>query len=304
MNAAVPSPSPRKAIETTSRFLIRFYEAKLFQGSKEIKFSKLLEAIIKKGAPLSARHLVENNSDYQVRGLSAHDNNREIRGCFVRFRPDIPVSGSKASLDEKEIILEDGHNIIEKIYFSLFIHPNYEVLAFQQSLEGGSISALARYLSAVAGHDRIVAFNDILTEESLDDLLNGKLIKQVEFRVAKPRSTKYTPDPDDAWTQQAMEFMANTGATSFQAKIGIRAQSRGIFSNVKNPIKKLLDSPQTRKLKIKLSDIADPVDLFADRVKARITVKSINGQPKADEIYKAIWAEKIKLESSLDAYFG
>ncbi|HEP9334803.1 TPA: hypothetical protein VDV62_005922, partial [Pseudomonas aeruginosa] len=173
----------------------------------------------------------------------------------------------------------------------------------QQSLEGGSISALARYLSAVAGHDRIVAFNDILTEESLDDLLNGKLIKQVEFRVAKPRSAKYIPDPEDAWTQQAMEFMANTGATSFQAKIGIRAQSRGIFSNVKNPIKKLLNSPQTRKLKIKLSDIADPVDLFADRVKARITVKSINGQPKADEIYKAIWAEKIKLESSLDAYF-
>lgn len=299
MNAAAPRPP----VEGTSKCIVRFYEARLYEGSKEIPFSKLLEASIRASTPLAVRALIENNSDYQVRGLEIHDGGKEIRGCFVRFRPDVPLSGSNSSQDEKEIVLEEGHRIIEKSHFSLFKESSYEVLAFQQPMEGGSISALARYLSAIAGKDRIVSFLDILTKESLDDLLKGNLIKGVEFKVAKPRSSKYIPDPDDTWTQHAMDFMAETGSTTFNAKITIKAQKKGIFSQVKDPIQKLLASPQTRKLKVKLSDTTDPIDLFADRIKARISVKSLNGKPVPDEIYKAIWAEKIKLEQALDNYF-
>ena len=300
MQAAAEQPQT----EQFRKYIVRFYEPRLYEHGKEIAFSKLLIAAMKSDKPLAVRELIENKSEYQVRGLHPTDNDREIRGCFVRFRPDIPVTGSRSSLDEKPLLLDDGHTILEKNYFTLFIGDNYEVLAFQQSQEGGSISGLARYFSAIAGDDRMVSFNDILTEESLESLLKGAIIKSVDFRVAKPKGSKYVPDPDDTWTQKAMDFMAETGTTTFQAKLAIRAPSQGIFSSAVGSIQRLLSSPQTRKLKIKLSDHAEPIDLFADRIKDRIDVKLKNGQPVPEDVYKGIWASKIKLESSLASYLG
>lgn len=290
--------------DSKTKYLIRFYEATLFENGKDIKLSRLLKALIKQNRPLPTRALIENKSDYQVRNLTSHDNGKEIRGYFVRFRQDIPLSGTRTTLIEKPIALEDGHDILEKNYFTLFIGDNYEVIAFQQTLEGGSISGLARYFSAIAGENRFAFFNDILTSESLDELLSGTLIKHVDFRIAKPRSARYAPDPEDTWTQHGMAFMAETGATSFQAKLSIKSPTRGMFSAIKNPIKQLLASQQTRKLKVKLSDHADPIDLFADRVKARIDIDLKKGQPDPEQVYNSIWAAKIKLEPSFLAYFG
>ena len=290
--------------DTKTKYLIRFYEATLYENGKDIKFSKLLKALIKLDKPLPIRALIENKSDYQVRNLTLHDNDREIRGYFVRFRQDIPLSGARTSLIEKPIALDDGHDILEKNYFTLFIGDTYEVIAFHQTLEGGSISGLARYFSAIAGDNRFAFFNDILTSESLEQLLSGTLIKHVDFRIAKPRSARYAPDPEDTWTQHGMNFMKETGATSFQAKLSIKSPTRGMLSSIKNPLKQLLASPQTRKLKVKLSDHADPIDLFADRIKARIDIDLKKGQPNPDQVYNSIWAAKIKLEPSFVAYFG
>ena len=289
---------------TKTKYLIRFYEAKLYKSGKELRISKLLDALMKKGESLPIRSLIENSSDYQVRGLTYADSEREIRGFFVRFRPDIPLTGTRANLVEKPVTLDDGHEILEKNHFSIFIGDHYDVIAFQQSLEGGSISGLARYFSAIAGSEVVVQFNDILTTESLDQLLQGSLIKHVEFRIAKPRSMKYAPDPDDTWTQKGMSFMNETGATTFLAKLAIKSPTRGLFSSIKDPIKNLLASPQTRKLKIKLSDESDAIDLFADRIKARIDVQLANGRPDSDAVFRSIWSEKLKLEGRMVAYFG
>lgn len=304
MSTPTPTPAQKKVVETDTKFLIRFYEARLFKQGKDIRFSKLLNTIIDKNITLPIRALIENKSDYQVRNLTRHDNGKEIRGFFVRFRPDVPLSGARNSLVEKPVELAEGHEILEKNHFTLFIGDNHEVLAFQQSLEGGSISGLARYFSAIAGEEMMVSFNDILTTESLDQLLNGTLIKHVDFRIAKPRGLKYAPDPEDIWTQKGFEFMNETGATSFQAKIAIRAPARGLFTSIKNPLKQLLGSPQTRKLKIKLSDTAEPIDLFADRIKERIDVKLINGRPVSDAVFTSIWMAKVKNEGRFVEYFG
>lgn len=302
--ARQPQHAPAPVADSKTKYLIRFYEAKLFQGDKDIRFSKLLLALIKRGTPLPIRALIENSSDYQVRNLTSHDGGKEIRGSFVRFRQDVPMSGARTSLVEKPVTLDDGHEILEKNYFSLFIGDTYEVIAFHQTLVGGTISGLARYFSAIAGEGRFVFFNDLLTAESLDELLKGTLIKHIDFRIAKPRAARFAPDPDDTWTQQGMEFMNQTGATSFQAKLSTKSPTRGLFSNIKDPLKKLLASPQTRKLKIKLSDHSDPIDLFADRIKARIDIDLKKGQPNPDQVYNAIWSAKIKLEPSFLSYFG
>ncbi|ENU4132117.1 DUF6731 family protein [Pseudomonas aeruginosa] len=289
---------------STTKYLIRFYEAKLYQNGKAIRLSKLFGALINRGGQLAIRALIENKSDYQVRGLTSHDGGKEYRGFFVRFRSDVPLTGSRKSLDEKPVELADGHEILEKNHFSLFVGANYEVLVFQQSLEGGSISGLARYLSAIAGDTFVVQFNDILTTESLDQLLSGNTIKHVDFRIARPRNKKYAPDPDDTWTQKGLDFMNETGATSFQAKLSIKSPTRGLFADIKNPIQKLLSSSQTRKLKVKLSDLADPIDLFADRIKDKIDVTLYKGLPKSEEVYKSMWASKMRLEKRLVEYFG
>jgi len=51
-----------------------------------------------------------------------------------------------------------------------------------------------------------------------------------------------------------------------------------------------------------MSSTTEPIDLFADRIKDRIEVALINGQIDSTEMYKAIWASKMKIEPALAAY--
>lgn len=288
---------------TTVRYLIRFYESKLYKSGKDIRLSTLLAELIKKNYQFPIRSLIENKSDYQIRNLTSLNDGREFRGYFVRFRPDVPLSGSRVSMIEKPVQLEDGHEILERNFFTLFVGDDYEVFAYHQSLEGGSISALARYLSAIAGDQLVVGFNDILTISSLEELLKGSTIKHVEFRIAKPRSKQYAPDPDDFWTNEGMRYMNETGASTFAAKLATRSPAKGLF-NIKDSLKHLLASSQTRKLKVKLADVAEPIDLFADRIKERIDVDLINGVPDPEQVYSRIWTAKAKHDASFLAYFG
>jgi hypothetical protein len=289
---------------TKTRMLIRFYEAKLYQNGKDIKFSRLLKKLIDTKYQFPIRSLIENSSDYQVRNLHFASEGREIRGYFVRFRPDVPLSGNRKDNVEIPVELADGHEILERNFFSLFIGETYEVLAFHQALEGGSISGLARYFSALAGDNLVVSFNDILTLASLDELLKGRMIKHIQFKIAKPRSKSYAPDPEDIWTNEGMRFMDETGATTFQAKLATRSPTRGLLSKVKEPLKQLLASPQTRQLKIKLSDVAEPIDLFAERIKARIEVDLVNGIPDPAKVYSSIYGAKARLDRDFVTYFG
>jgi len=290
------------ASSSIERFTVRYYEAKFYDDGKPKRFSDFLQKIISGDIALPVRSLAGDTSAFQVRGLHTVDNGQEYRGYFVRFRSQRPVIGTRESLDEKHLELKEGEEILERNYFTIFAGERYDVIAFQVSFEGGSINALVRYLSAIAGDTAMVSFNDILTEESLEALMKGGVIKHVEFRVAKPRAKRWQPDPEDTWTQNAIDFMNQTGGTTFQAKIATQAHNKGLLSDVGKAVKALLASSQTRKLKVKMSSTTEPIDLFADRIKDRIEVALINGQIDSTEMYKAIWASKMKIEPALAAY--
>lgn len=286
------------------KYLIRYYEAQLYKDGKRVRMSQFMDAILSGSIDTSVRSLIDQSSDFQVRGLHSTDNGRTYCGCFVRFKNEIPVTGTRTSLEEKPVVLDEGHEILEKNYFVLFAGNNYDVLVYQPTMEGGTVSGLARYFSAIAGDNMMVSFNEILTEESLESLMKGGSVKYIDFKVAKPRAKRWKPDPEDTWTQQAIEFMNETGATSFQARVQTQSPKKGLLADVLGPVKRLLESDQTKRLKVKLSSVVDPIDLFAERIKDKIEVVAKDGRPEAADVYKAIWASKIKMEPRLVAYLG
>tara|TARA_R110000868_G_scaffold274395_1_gene533815 strand:- start:414 stop:1319 length:906 start_codon:yes stop_codon:yes gene_type:complete len=286
------------------KYLIRYYQAQLYKSGKPVRLSQLMNKIISGDTALPVRALIDQSSDFQVRGLHATDGGRTYCGCFVRFRNEIPVTGTRTSLEEKPVVLDDGHEILEKNYFVLFAGDNYDVLVYQPTMEGGTVGGLARYFSAIAGDTMMVSFNEILTEESLESLMKGGNVKYIDFKVAKPKAKRWKPDPEDTWTQHAIDFMNETGATSFQARVQTQSPTKGLLSDVLGPVSRLLESCQTKKLKVKLSSVVDPIDLFAERIKDKIDVVVTDGRPEASDVYKAIWASKIKMESRLVAYLG
>ncbi len=240
----------------------------------------------------------------QVRGLASIDGGNAVKGYVARFRDDDFLSGSPAN--PIETVVDLGENaLIEKNHFILYKdRDDVEIIAYQAALEGTHISAMANYLTLLFGADDVVHFDEILNVDAYQALMSGGVIKAVDFRIAKPRSRRMAPDPEDTWTQKGFEYMNSSGATSFEAKILTRAHGRGLLSDVRQHIKRLLSSPLTKKLKVKMSDMEEAIDLMAERVTQRITVLPVDGRITSDAVHDGIKVAKHKAQPMLDAYFG
>lgn len=230
---------------------------------------------------------------HQVRVNSVCPEKKQYRASFVRFRDELPIVGNRVSSEEKPPKLDDGDEVLEKNHFSLFVNDNgVEIIAYQVSMEGSDVGALARYFTFAGGGQHSVSFDEVLTGDSLQKLNQGTL-KAVEFEIAKPRSRAFAPDPNDTWTSDAMKFMTSTGGTRYKVKVLTTSKDKGLIGTIKDQIGLLLKSTQTKKLTVRLSDLDHPLDLFADRVFDKITVDLKNGRPDSTQIFTEIAAAKV-----------
>lgn len=290
-------------MEQRKRYKIRFY--RMCVGNDPHKAScadKLLAAKMDNGMTKS---IEVGDKSLQVRGVVESKDRKIIRGYVVRFRDEAPLTGSRDAPDESPVALEPGHEFIERNHFVIFRErPGLEVVAYQPSLEGAHISNLGRYLTLLFGADDAVFFDEILNIDAYKALAAGGTIKAVEFRIAKPRNKKFAPAPDDEWTQDGMDFMKATGATTFTAKIATKAKNKGLGNGIREAIKRLMGSSQTKALRVKLSDRDTPIDLLADRIYQDISVEVQNGLVASSAVFNAIETCKLKAQDQIDEYFG
>ncbi|GBG03458.1 hypothetical protein AZSI13_27850 [Azospira sp. I13] len=158
-------------------------------------------------------------------------------------------------------------------------------------MEGSDVFALARYFTHLSGGQHTVSFDEVVTPDALA-LLQGGVIKSVEYEIARPRGRAYAPNPEDTWTRDSINFMNSTGATRFKAKFLTRSKNTGLIANVKDQIRLMLQSSQTKSLRVRVSDVDHPIDLFADRVFDRVTLDINEGRPNSDQLFGEMIAAK------------
>ncbi|MER2373349.1 DUF6731 family protein [Photorhabdus laumondii] len=287
----------------TKRYTVRFYKSRCGIDKNANVLWELLTKLAKQNEPLQV--MLAGDTAYQIRGVTFGADMKSITGYLVRFRLDKPAVGSKSSLEEEYLELDEGKEFIEKNHFVLFKeNEDVEIIGYQCSREGGVISVLSKYLTDTTEGKEVIGFDDILTKESLDVIFKKGLIKSVEFSVAKPLRKEYQPDPEDAWTQESFDMLKDVGGTRFTGKIAIISKSQGLLQKVKDNIRSLLNSEHTKKLKVKISGMEDPIDLFAARIHGKIDVLvGEGGEISSTDIYQGIRSIKDQKQHHFDANF-
>lgn len=289
--------------QRTKKYTVRFYKARYGADGKDGCLWDLLSPLAAKDSV--AKVMPAGDTAYQLRGITLSIDNNSLTGYLVRFRLDKPAVGSKVSLEEEYLELDDGKEFIEKNHFVLFKESaEIEILGYQCSREGGVISVMSRYLTFITGEQEAISFDDILTKESLNVIFRKGLIKSVEFTVAKPISKDPKVDPEDGWTQESFDMLKEAGGTKFTAKIAIESRSLGLLKKAKDNVRKLLRSEHTKRLKVKISGVDEPIDLFAERIHDKIEVNVEDGGIILPEsIYQGIRNVKDQKQHHFDANF-
>lgn len=288
----------------TKKYTVRFYKARYGADGNAGCLWDVFSVLAEKD--VIAKVMPAGDTAYQLRGITLSLDNNSLTGYLVRFRLDKPAVGSKNSLEEEYLELDDGKEFIEKNHFILFKeNAETEVLGYQCSREGGVISVMSRYLTFITGEKETISFDDILTKESLNIIFRKGLMRSVEFTVAKPKLKDPKIDPDDGWTQESFDMLKEAGGTKFTAKISVESRSTGLLQKAKNNVRKLLKSEYTKRLKVKVSGVDEPIDLFAERIHAKIEVNVEEGGVIFPEsIYQEIRNVKDQKQHHFDANFN
>jgi hypothetical protein len=289
--------------QRTKKYTVRFYKARYGADGKSGCLWNVLSEL--ESQDDVAMVMPAGDTAYQLRGITLSLDRKSLSGYLVRFRLDKPAVGSKTTLEEEYLELDDGKEFIEKNHFVLFKEtPSTEILGYQCCREGGVISVLARYLTFITGEKETISFDDILTKESLDVIFKKGLIKSVEFTVAKPILKNGYVDPEDGWTQDSFDILKESGGTKFTGKIAVQSRSLGLLQRAKDNIRKLLSSEHTKRLKVKVSGVEEPIDLFAERIYDRIEVGvESGGVINSISIYDGIRNVKDQKQHHFDANF-
>lgn len=287
----------------TKRYTVRFYKARYGADGKAGNLWDVITAFSDKDAVADV--MQAGDTAYQIRGVNIAVDEKTLTGYLVRFRLDKPAVGSKVNLQEEYLELGEGKEFIEKNHFVLFReNADTEILGYQCCREGGVISVLSRYLTYITGEKETISFDDILTKESLDVIFRKGLIKSVEFTVAKPIMKDAQVDPEDGWTQDSFDMLNEVGGTKFTGKIAIESRSLGLLQKAKDNIRKLMGSDHTKKLKVKVSGVDEPIDLFAERIHDKIdVVVEDGGVIRPESIYDEIRNVKGQKQHHFDANF-
>lgn len=275
----------------SKNYTVRYYLPRFGADGKQGSVAGLFDTIM--DAPSQVGPVREAGSQvHQVRLHSKSDGKGTYYGFFVRFRDEVPVVGNRFTDVEKPPVLEPDEEVIEKNHFVLFTHDcGREIIAYQMSMEGSDVSAMSRYLTFAAGSEHTISFDEVLSTNALEQLAHG-VVKSVEFEVAKPRARSFAPDPADTWTSEAMDYMGRAGATRFKAKLTTTSRKHGLLGPVKDQISLLLNSSLTKSLRVKLSDVDHPLDLFADRIYDKVNVRMTKGWPDSLQMFSEVVAVK------------
>lgn len=200
------------------------------------------------------------------------------QGSFVKLRDDAPHVVA-ADNKEHELELEDGDHIIEKCYFLLREAQN--LVIWQANRSAGGLSRVEDYLSELLG--MVVALPPVMNQSELDRVLNGKLY-EIDFAYARPPMDANGRAP---WDQKSFDMMNSVDAA--HAKFTLRAPRGGNLGKaVMDMVKGLVKSPDAEKIRVRLTDEADPIELFMAPLRDKITVEMNGRYPQPKSVFEGL----------------
>lgn len=217
--------------------------------------------------------VVLSGEKYQIRNL--RQVGRVWKGSFAHLRDDAPHVASPAGV-ERELALDEDEHVIEKCFFLYREQSN--VLVWQVNRQAGGLSRFAQYLSQV--FDEVVTLPMVMNEAEMERVLNGD-VYQVDFAYDRPQSlTNGVPQ----WNQNAFDMMSRVDAA--HAKFSLRAARRGsLLATVKTMLRELIPTDGVAKLRVKLTDETDPIELFMAPLKDTIRVALYGRYPRSSDVY-------------------
>lgn len=197
---------------------------------------------------------------------------------FAKLRDDAPHVVDRAG-SEHQLNLDAGSHIIEKC--QLLYREQNNVLVWQVNRAAGGLTRFEQYLSQVMA--QVVTLPLVMNEAELQRMLDGK-VYEVDFVFDRPQQlASSTPQ----WTQQAFNMMA--GADAAHAKFSFRAARAGWLSNpLKRTLQEMMSITGIGKLKVRLTDDTDPIELFLAPLRDTIHVPLLGRYPSEADVFTGL----------------
>ena len=262
----------------------RVYFARTAVGERGAPMTaRLREAVNEHGPHLPVANL--SNDFFQMRDMERVGS--VWKGSFVKLRDDAPHVVA-ADDQERELELEVGDRIIEKCYF--LYRETGNVLVWQTNKNAGGLSRAQEYLSRV--FDIFVALPQVMNEAELERALSGQL-REIEFAYDRPHQLANQPPQ---WTQNAFDIMSRVEAA--YAKFTLRAPKKGsLAAAARNMVRQLITSAGVKKIRVRVTDDSEPIELFMAPLKDSIRVEMLGRYPAANHVY-------VGLEEAFDRQRG
>lgn len=233
-------------------------------------------------APLHQRHGAHlpahdaGGERYQVRDLRKVG--RVWQGTFGKLRDDAPHLVT-ATNEERELALDDGDRLLEKCHFLYREVGN--LLVWQFNRASGGMSRFEVYMSHLWGEPVLVPV--ISNTGRIEEILS-RSIYEVSWSFDRPQSLDGAAP---RWNQAQFDTMKQMDAG--HAKFDFRAQRGGQLSAaVKDMVRQALGLPGVEKIRVRLTDESDPIELFAAPLKDKIEVMQSGRYPAAADVFTAL----------------
>lgn len=225
------------------------------------------------------------------------------KGELKRYgRDNLPHAGTLEG-PERELELLEEEKTIERNYFLFF--QRRRLLVWQDNRRVSSVSTLGQVISLALG--TTVSFNPVMTPEATRALvLQNARPKTIEFSVAAPKNPQMYDRNDDS--TRILNMLNGLGGLSGSFRIS--ANTQGVRGRVLDAARtlvlgnSLVESGYARKVKLELDGIDQPIDLFEDRLKGKITVEMRGRYPVREHIYQELQAVVDEFALQLNEIFG
>lgn len=264
------------------QYTVRFAKTTAGKDGKEHLGHILLEGFKQYKSHFPAKEIAGYGSDqYQVRDLTKVGSNWQ--GVFGKLRDEAPHVVDKNN-NETIIPLNAGERLLEKCHF--IYKPLKNVLVWQMNTNSGSLNRFSIYLYELL--ETIININIVMNDADIQSILSRN-VYELSFSYARPDSI-YQGSPK--WNKQTFDMLKDADAA--HGKFLFRAARGGsLASSIINTIKSMLGTEGAEKIKVRLTDDMEPIELFLSPVKDKISVELTNGYPSARDVY-------VELESAYD----
>lgn len=198
-------------------------------------------------------------------------------GCLARCREDSPPVRKP---DKSEVLrpLLSGHTYLEKNYF--LYSKEDRVLLWQFNMSANHYSTFASMLNVLSGGQAAFICVPNINPTKVD--FNNIEIEYIDFKLSMPRTKKQRRQVIDSsplnWgIFNPFKLMEDMGMQSYSGKFSA-SRNRSLAEKSLDFAANLSSQNTLRKLKLKLEDCDEPIDVLASRFRATEPVNYHEGQ--------------------------